>query len=150
MTRGTARFARAKSLGFTLIELMLVISIMALATAGVVFTLPDSSAAQLDREGERLAALLESARAQSRAMGVPVFWRVEASGFRFEGLPVGNTLPTQWLNENTRAWTAAPLLLGPDPLIPPQSVQLSQALHPERRLQVLTDGLRPFSVQGTP
>ena len=39
---------------------------------------------------------------------------------------------------------------GDEPLIPPQTVVLSQANHPERRLQVGTDGLRPFAVLGAP
>lgn len=50
--------------GFTLLELIVVIAIIAVATAGVSFAMRDSSAARLDREADRLAALLESARAQ--------------------------------------------------------------------------------------
>ena len=123
---------------------------MALATAGVSLVLRDPSETQLGREADRLAALLESARAQSRAAGVPVHWRLAQGGFRFEGLPANSTLPTQWLDPNTRAFIPAPLLLGPEPLIPPQTVVLSQTNHPERRLQVGTDGLRPFAVLGTP
>ena len=142
--------ARRKNWGFTLIELLLVISIMALATAGVSLVLRDPSETQLEREADRLAALLEGARAQSRAAGVPVRWRLAPNGFHFDGLPASSTLPTQWLDPNTRAFVPAPLLLGPEPLIPPQTVVLSQASHPERRLQVATDGLRPFAVQAAP
>ena len=61
----TARPAR----GFTLLELLVVISIMALATAGVSIALRDNGQTVLEREGARLAALLESGRAQSRAHG---------------------------------------------------------------------------------
>ncbi|HRN65296.1 MAG TPA: prepilin-type N-terminal cleavage/methylation domain-containing protein, partial [Alicycliphilus sp.] len=61
--------------GFTLLELLVVIAIIALATAGVGLALRDSGATALQREGERLAALLESARAQSRASGAAVRWR---------------------------------------------------------------------------
>lgn len=46
------------SRGFTLLELMVVISIMAIAAAGVSLSLRDSGQAQLEREAERLAALL--------------------------------------------------------------------------------------------
>ena len=139
-----------KCRGFTLLELLLVISIMALATAGVSLSLRDPSEAQLGREADRLAALLEGARAKSRAAGVPVRWRPVPGGFRFDGLPATDALPTQWLDADTRAFASAPLLLGPEPLIAPQKVVLSQAKHPGRRLQVSTDGLRPFSVQGAP
>ena len=47
--------------GFTLLELLVVVSIMALATAGAALALRDSAHTQLEREGERLAALLEAA-----------------------------------------------------------------------------------------
>ena len=53
--------------GFTLLELLVVVAIMALAMAGVGLALRDSGQTQLEREAERLAALLEAGRAQSRA-----------------------------------------------------------------------------------
>ncbi|HMT17930.1 MAG TPA: prepilin-type N-terminal cleavage/methylation domain-containing protein, partial [Ottowia sp.] len=56
--------------GFTLIELMVVMAIVAIGAALASLALPDSDSRTLAREGERLAALLESARAQSRAAGV--------------------------------------------------------------------------------
>lgn len=146
------RFAEggSRATGFTLLELLLVISIMAIAVGGVSLSLRDPSETQLGREADRLAALLESARARSRAAGVPVRWETAPGGFRFEGLPASAALPTQWLDAGTRAFAPAPLVLGPEPLIAPQAVVLSQANHPERRLQVGTDGLRPFSVQAAP
>lgn len=73
--------------GFTLLELLVVISIIAVATAGTALALRDSSSGTLEREAERLAALLEAGRAQSRASGVPVRWHSVAGGFEFVGLP---------------------------------------------------------------
>ena len=68
-------------LGFTLLELLVVVAIIAFATAGVSFALRDSSATQLEREAQRLAAILEAARAQSRGSGVAVRWQAgERSG----------------------------------------------------------------------
>ena len=55
--------------GFTLIELLVVIAIIAIATAGVGLALRNTGQENLDREAERLSALLEAARAQSRASG---------------------------------------------------------------------------------
>ena len=135
--------------GFTLLELLVVISIMAIATAGVGLALRDSSQTQLEREGERLAALLESARARSRATGVQVRWQAVEGGFRFDGLPK-DALPTQWLDAATRVRGASLLVLGPEPLIGPQQVTLAQSTHPERALRVATDGLHPFTVTNTP
>ena len=135
--------------GFTLLELLVVISIMAIATAGVGLALRDSGATQLEREGERLAALLESARARSRASGVPVRWQAVRGGFRFDGLP-RDALPTQWLDAATSVRGNETLVLGPEPLIGPQQVTLAQSAHPERSVRVATDGLRPFAVAGAP
>ncbi|MFT4243406.1 MAG: prepilin-type N-terminal cleavage/methylation domain-containing protein [Acidovorax sp.] len=135
--------------GFTLLELLVVISIIALATVGVGLAMRDSSQTQLEREAARLAALLESARAQSRATGVPVRWRATAQGFRFEGLPPGATaaLPTQWLDAGTVVRGDAVLTLGPEPLIGPQQVLITHQAQPERTLRVATDGVRPFTVE---
>src|SRR6478736_6043484 len=62
----------ARAAGFTLVELLVVMAIIGLAMAGVAFAMRDTSHAVLDREAERLAALFEAARAQSRASGVSV------------------------------------------------------------------------------
>ena len=132
--------------GFTLIELLVVVAIIAIATAGVSFALRDSEATQLEREAQRLAALLESARAQSRSTGVPVRWFATPGGFQFDGVPP-KALPNHWLVETTqvRGPTAA-LQLGPEPIIGRQEVVLQSSAHPERSLRIATDGLRPFTV----
>jgi general secretion pathway protein H len=148
MPRAPAPTSRPR--GFTLLELMVVISIMAIAAAGVSLSLRDSGQAQLEREAERLAALLESARAQARANGVPVRWRPMPQGFRFEGLPASVQLPSQWLQPGVQAQPATPLVLGPEPLIPPQSVMLTLRDSTSPPLRVATDGLRPFAVQSLP
>ena len=135
--------------GFTLLELLVVISIMALATAGVGLAMRDGGQAQLEREAERLAALLESGRAQSRASGVPVRWQATAEGFRFDGVRPG-ALPGQWLQGDVRVQGNSVLVLGPEPLIGPQQATLVQTSHPEHALRVATDGLRPFTVDGAP
>ena len=141
--------------GFTLFELLIVIAIIAIATAGVAFAMRDSGRATLDREAERLAALLESARAQSRASGIAVRWRPTPQGpgnFSFDGLPPG-ALPTVWLADGISAqpMTASgaavdALQLGPEPIIAAQQVVLSAESAPDRSLRVVTDGLHPFTV----
>ena len=140
---------RHRARGFTLLELLVVVAIMALATAGVGLALRDSGQTLLEREAQRLAALLEAGRAQSRASGLPVRWQAVAGGFRFDGLPQGQ-LPTQWLNAGTQVRGPSALVLGPEPLIGPQQVLLAHADHPERALRVATDGLRPFAVEALP
>ena len=134
--------------GFTLLELLVVIALIAIATAGASLSLQGSADSALDRDAQRLAALLETARAQARASERTVVWRAQAEGFVFDGLPPPG-LPRQWLARTTQAF-AAPVLLGPEPLIPPQAIALSSTARPDRRLWVVTDGLRPFTVQSTP
>jgi general secretion pathway protein H len=135
--------------GFTLLELLVVVAIMALATAGVALSLRDSAETQLEREAQRLAALLESGRAQARMASVVVRWHTTPTGFAFEGLP-GTTLPTQWLGADVQATTSAPLVLGPDPIIGPQQVRLVSISSPARSVTLATDGIRPFSVTPPP
>jgi general secretion pathway protein H len=138
-----------KFAGFTLIELLVVIAIVAIATAGVSFALRDTGATQVEREAQRLAALLESARAQSRASGVPVRWTAVPGGFRFDGLPQG-TLPEQWLSPSTQVQGNATLVLGPDPIIGRQAVEIASSDKPGQSLTIATDGLRPFRVAAPP
>ena len=140
--------------GFTLIELMVVVALIAVATAGVMLSLRDSAADALERDAQRLAAVLESARAQSRTSGVPVLWRNTGSGFEFIGVAptagsaegLANT--RSWLSADTRAQITQPagaavLVLGPEPLIAAQRLVL---LRGDRRLSLGTDGLAPFAV----
>ena len=145
------------SAGFTLLELLVVVAIVAMASAGVGFALRDSSQVQLEREGQRLAALLESARARSRVSGLPVRWHATPSGFEFEGL-ASSELPQQWLDPDTivagdssagmgTLTNTAGLLLGPEPIIGPQEVVLTSISQPGQRVRLATDGVRPFSVQ---
>jgi len=73
--------------GFTLIELMIVVALVAVAAGVVSLALRDPAATRLETEAQRLSALLESARAESRVSGLTVLWlpldeQVEAD-FRF-------------------------------------------------------------------
>jgi general secretion pathway protein H len=140
--------------GFTLLELLVVVALIAVATAGVSLSLRDSAHSALQRDAERLAVLLETGRAQARANGLPVVWRTQelapntAQSFVFEGLPPPG-LPQNWLATSTRATPGSAVTLGPEPLIEPQAVALSAAQSPGQTLWVVTDGLRPFKVQST-
>jgi general secretion pathway protein H len=142
-----------RATGFTLLELLVVVAIVAMVSAAVGFAMRDSFAVQLEREAQRLSALLESARAQSRVTGVPVRWRATPNGFRFEGLATNSALPTEWLDADTTVAGvagASVLLLGPEPIIGPQAVVLVSRSQPGQSLRLATDGVRPFVVQAAP
>jgi general secretion pathway protein H len=141
----------SRSAGFTLLELLVVMAIVAMASAGVGFALRDTTQVQLDRDAERLVALLETARARSRVSGLPVRWRPTLTGFRFEGLPAtkgaATALPETWLDADTAVVGSPLLVLGPDPIIDPQKVMLVSRSQPGREVSLSTDGVRPFSLQ---
>ena len=141
-----AASCQVRQAGFTLIELLIVVAIMAIATAGVGLALRDSSGTALEREAQRLAVLLDSARAQSRMTANPVRWRPTATGFVFEGLAKGSTFPSTWLGQDVRAAVTNVVVLGPEPVIGPQQIRLVSTADPSRSLILATDGVRPFSV----
>ncbi len=139
--------------GFTLIEVMVVLTIIAITVSLVSVSLRDGAQSRLEHEAVRLAALLEGARAESRTLGVTVRWQLEsddnagpgAPNFRFAGLPSSANSANRWLNEGVSAEVvgARVLVLGPEPLIGAQRVVLQLE---ERRAVIATDGLGPFSL----
>ena len=138
------------SLGFTLIELMVVVAMIAIATAVASLALRDPAASKLEQEATRLVSLLESARAEARASGVAARWeplaeQSDGSGFRFVGLAAKPPLPTHWLDASTSAQVigARAVVLGPEPLIGEQRILLRLD---NQRLTLMTDGIGPFAV----
>ena len=140
--------------GFTLVELLVVVALVALASAGVGLSLRDSAQDRLEREALRLASLLENARAQARAAALVVVWRptpeIPDQAFRFTGLPASSQLPTRWLAADGEEPLVAEvdggrgvLTLGPEPLIGAQRVTLRRGA---QQVSVGTDGLQPFAL----
>ena len=130
--------------GFTLIVLLGVLAIVAIASAGVVVTLRDSTITDLERDAQRLGAVLASARAQSRMQGTPVWWRPSPTGFLIDGLQPPQAAQT-WLSPDTKSSSPA-VVLGPEPLIDAQTIVLESRRQTATRVQLSTDGLRPFAV----
>jgi general secretion pathway protein H len=148
--------------GFTLIELLVVLVLVAIGAGVVSLALRDGSATKLEEEGARLAALLEGARAESRAAGVPVYWvpgsgdeptvagaAAADEGFRFVGMPVSVNMPRHWLEPRVTAQVVGGkgLVLGPDAIVPPQRLVLRLD---DRRIEIATDGLAAFAVTAAP
>ena len=134
--------------GLTLLELLLVLSIAAMATAMAALALRNQGEQALQREGERLIALLEGQRAWSRSSGQAVRWVPVENGFVFQGR-VPARPPERWLSQGVQVqWppTSAEraLVLGPEPILAAQSVVLKLR---EQELRLSTNGLAPFQVQ---
>ena len=140
-----------------MVELLVVLLLVALVSGMASLALRDGSDFRLEREAMRLAALLESGRAEARASGVPVRFELagdspgasgDAAGkaYRFVGLPAAVLPPGHWLDPNVYARIdgARALRLGPEPLIGAQRIVLALG---DERLVLGTDGLAPFAVQ---
>ena len=156
------RPVRRKPTGFTLVELLVVLLLIALVSGMAGLALRDGREASLEREAQRLAALLEAGRAEARSSGVAV--RFELAGtdqanlgrrdadaavdFRFVGVAPGAMPAGHWLDAEVRARIdgARALRLGPEPLIGAQRITLSLG---GRQLVLATDGLAPFAVLGS-
>jgi general secretion pathway protein H len=142
--------ARGSGRGFTLLELLIVITLIAIASGVAVLALRDPNASRLEQEATRLASLFEAARAQARSVGREVRWvpgaadrEPQSPDFTFAGLPESSTLPVRWLSPGVQAEIADPrgVLLGPEPVIGAQRVRLRLDA---QSLSIATDGLGPF------
>ena len=148
--------------GLTLLELLVVLAIIGLAMAGVSLSLRDSNQTQIEREAQRLVAVLEAGRAQSRTSGIPFIWQTTPEGFVIR--PAAATNPAQnniaartqtWLSAGTQATvstatTANLVVLGPEPILAPARITLTatsaNTSKPSPSLSIGTDGLQPFRV----
>ena len=134
--------------GLTLLELLVVLAIMGFASAGIALSLRDSQHTQLDNEAQRLMAHLEAARVNSRTSGITLTWRSTAEGYAILR-PANKPFKTEpWLYPNTVVTASTnPVVLGPEPIIAPVTLTLSQAGPNPPAAQIVrigTDGLRPF------
>lgn len=125
---------------------MVVVALIAVATASAVLSMRDSASTALERDAQRLAAVLEAARAQARANDAAVWWLSNELGYVLRG-PSRPEVQQAWLSQHTRTRSTTPVQLGSEPLMAAQRIELFSALSPQHRLWVVTDGLRPFAVQ---
>jgi general secretion pathway protein H len=134
--------------GFTLLELLVVLTVMALGSAGVVLALRSTPQQQLQEEAQRVVAWLEAARTQARSQGLVVRAKLAPEGITVSGLPrVTLAQPSlQWLHPQTRA-VPTELVLGPEPILAAQSFRLQHERDAQATVQIGTQGLRPFAPQ---
>jgi general secretion pathway protein H len=155
--------------GLTLLELLVVLAIIGLTMAGVSLSLRDSNQTQLEREAQRLVAVLEAARAQSRTSGIALIWQATPEGFVIRPALAPNPIATRtetWLTAGTQAMvitasasssvlsnntaSANLVVLGPEPILTPARITLRVAASNNAQaapaLAIGTDGLRPFQV----
>jgi general secretion pathway protein H len=149
---------RGPQRGLTLIELMVVTLLIAVAVGAVSLSLRDQSATALDREAQRIVSVLEATRAKARGSGVAMLWVALPEGYATLAAPqagasvqVPLNAVTPWLSAQTQVQilgasgqTQPAFLVSAEPMMPPVSLLLGVA---GRQVRVATDGLRPFRVE---
>ncbi len=141
--------------GFTLLELMVVLVIIAVSASLALLALPPTNRNALDQDSAQLAALLDAARSYAAAVQAPVRLETTPDGYQFVGIVRGSwqvlegeLRPRSFLTTGAQLSLPATsardgLLLGPEPVSDPS--QVSIALGAEGRT-VSSDGASPFLV----
>jgi len=131
--------------------LLVTLTVLALATAGVSWALRDGEQDLLERQAERLQAQVEVARSLARAGGTPVTLRLLPDGYAFDGLPASAEAALapqhRWLDSRVsvrRLQGGDSVVLGPEPMIPPFRLRLSLG---SARRTLGTDGWAPTAVE---
>ena len=152
MALPTSHVARPRShgaqAGLTLLELMVVMTLAAIATAAVALSLRDPDQQALQREAERLISRLESNRSWSRSSGQALRWSAQEGTYRFTGYAT-DPPAEPWLHQGievqwTRPAANSLLVLGPEPILAAQAITLKLR---KQTLSIVTDGLSPFEIR---
>jgi len=101
--RRGARFPSGER-GFTLVELLIVLTIMGLVSAAVVLALPDPRGSLVD-EAERFAARAQAAQERAITDARPIAIRVTSSGYGFDRRERGEWKPLAGDLFGDRAWS---------------------------------------------
>ncbi len=146
----------ARTAGFTLIELMVVLMVIGVVAGMVTMSAAPSPQRELRADADRLAQLLSLAREEAQVRGAPIRFEADASGFRFvvfrdrEWQPITDDRdlrPRPWASE-TRVAVDRPdgrrvLEFGRDLVEAPYRVVLQR---PEAAVSIVANGLGAFEV----
>ncbi|UZT80994.1 type II secretion system minor pseudopilin GspH [Ectopseudomonas chengduensis] len=143
--------------GFTLIELMVVLVIIGIASAAISLAIPHDPAMGLREDAKRLALLLEMAQGEARSDGRNIVWQADSQGYRFVRLGLGTVDERTFANDpqlRARQWQSPPvqvrvvpgnrLLIDAEWISEPLRITLSSG---QSSVQVYRDALGRVEVQ---
>jgi general secretion pathway protein H len=134
---------RARISAFTLLELLLVVAVIAIA-AGLVSLSVSGGERSLREESERLAALFHMAQSEARVSGRTLAWEADLSGYSFTGQ---ENLPEELSRKRSWPFTVERVspqrvLFGREPVREPETLDIAT---PSRDLRLALDPLGNLS-----
>lgn len=142
--------------GFTLLELLVVLVIVAVSASLAMLALPPTNRNALEQDSAQLAALMDAARSYAAAVQAPVRLEAHSEGYQFIGIVNGNwqvldgdLRPRSFLTQGAMLDAGKNgVLLGPEPVGEPVSIHIAIGIAGavEGR-SIVSDGASPFFVQ---
>lgn len=136
--------------GFTLLEVLVVLAILAVVVGTVTVSLAPAGSRRVDEEGARLAALFRLAQDESRVRSREIVWRADRHGYRFDVVGAA-AVRTSDDPLRPRAWpfpvdavTPGEVRLGREPLLAAVDIRIAM---PGRTLTLAVDAMGEATVK---